>query len=120
MSALDLLHHEARPIRGTADAYDGLLELIGDARLVLLGEASHGSHEFYRERARITRRLVEERGFEIVAVEGPLFSGGGATAVRRGGAFRQTEAVEPPRRRVSGDLSERCVSGTASDGRRPT
>ena len=43
--------------------YDTLLEAIGDARFVLLGEATHGTHEFYRERARITRRLIEEKGF---------------------------------------------------------
>lgn len=43
---------------------------IGDARVVLLGEASHGSHEFYAERARITRRLIETHGFRAVAVEG--------------------------------------------------
>ena len=59
----------AHPITGSADDYDLLLELIGDAQVVLLGEASHGSHEFYRERARITRRLIEEEGFAAVAVE---------------------------------------------------
>jgi erythromycin esterase-like protein len=57
------------PLTGHAGDYDALLEMIGDARVVLLGEASHGTHEFYRERARITRRLVEEKGFTIVAVE---------------------------------------------------
>ena len=50
--------------------YDSLLRLIGDARFVLLGEASHGKHEFYRERARITKRLIEERGIAAVAIEG--------------------------------------------------
>jgi len=45
---------EAQPLDGAAGDYDGLLELIGDASVVLLGEASHGTHEFYRERARIT------------------------------------------------------------------
>ena len=49
--------------------YDRLLEWVGDRRFVLLGEASHGSHEFYRERARITKRLIEEKGFVAVAVE---------------------------------------------------
>jgi erythromycin esterase-like protein len=49
--------------------YDPLLERIGDARFVLLGEASHGTHEFYEERARISRRLIEEKGFTAVAVE---------------------------------------------------
>jgi protein-L-isoaspartate(D-aspartate) O-methyltransferase len=46
-----------------------LLERIGDARVVLLGEASHGTSEFYRMRARITRELIERHGFRIVAVE---------------------------------------------------
>jgi len=46
------------------------LERIGNARVVLLGEASHGTHEFYTWRAALTRRLVEEKGFNFVAVEG--------------------------------------------------
>jgi len=48
---------------------DNLLERIGDSRLVLLGEASHGTAEFYEMRARITRELVEKKGFNIIAVE---------------------------------------------------
>ncbi|MEN8213984.1 MAG: erythromycin esterase family protein [Pseudomonadota bacterium] len=48
---------------------DGLLERIGDSQVVLLGEATHGSHEFYQMRARITRELIEKRGFNIIAVE---------------------------------------------------
>ena len=48
---------------------DNLLERIGDSRLVLLGEASHGTAEFYEMRARITRELVERKGFNIIAVE---------------------------------------------------
>ncbi len=69
-AALDAVCGDARPLQGDESDYDALLELIGDARLVLLGEASHGTHEFYRERARITRRLIEELGFTAVAVEG--------------------------------------------------
>jgi erythromycin esterase-like protein len=61
----DALH----PLRRSTGDYDPLIELIGDARLVLLGEASHGTHEFYRERARITQRLIQEHGFTVVAVE---------------------------------------------------
>ena len=57
-------------ITGAAGDYDALLERIGDARFVLLGEASHGSHEFYRERSRLTRRLITEKGFRAVAIEG--------------------------------------------------
>ncbi|MDH3663877.1 MAG: protein-L-isoaspartate(D-aspartate) O-methyltransferase [Alphaproteobacteria bacterium] len=46
-----------------------LLDRIGDARVVLIGEASHGTSEFYRMRARITQHLIEEKGFNIVAAE---------------------------------------------------
>ena len=46
-----------------------MLRRIGDARVVLIGEASHGTSEFYRMRARITRELIEEKGFNIVAAE---------------------------------------------------
>src|SRR5205085_4328515 len=52
----------AHPLTGSAGDYDPLMELIGERRFVLLGEASHGTHEFYRERARITQRLIEEKG----------------------------------------------------------
>ncbi|PXY28451.1 protein-L-isoaspartate O-methyltransferase [Prauserella muralis] len=52
------------------DDLDPLLERIGDARFVLLGEASHGTAEFYRWRAELTKRLITERGFSFVAVEG--------------------------------------------------
>ena len=63
------LWHDAQPLSGNADDYDGLLDLVGAASIVMIGEASHGTHEFYRERARITRRLIEEKGFAAVAVE---------------------------------------------------
>jgi erythromycin esterase-like protein len=46
-----------------------LLDLVGDASIVLIGEASHGTHEFYRIRAQLTRALIEEAGFSAVAVE---------------------------------------------------
>ena len=49
---------------------DALLEYIGDARYVLLGEASHGTSEFYTWRAEITKRLITEKGFSFIAVEG--------------------------------------------------
>jgi erythromycin esterase-like protein/predicted phosphoribosyltransferase len=48
---------------------DTLFGLVGDARLVLIGEASHGTHDFYAARAKMTRRLIEQRGFCGVAVE---------------------------------------------------
>ncbi|MGM0516042.1 MAG: protein-L-isoaspartate(D-aspartate) O-methyltransferase [Pseudomonadota bacterium] len=49
---------------------DGLLSRIGNRRIVLIGEASHGTSEFYRARERITRALIEEKGFDFVAIEG--------------------------------------------------
>jgi erythromycin esterase-like protein len=59
----------AQPLTGADDDYDGLLDLIGDAHFVLLGEATHGTHEFYAERTRITQRLIRDKGFTAVAVE---------------------------------------------------
>ena len=59
----------ARPLTGADSDYGPLLDQIGDRRIVLIGEATHGTHDFYRERARITKRLIEEKGFTAVAVE---------------------------------------------------
>jgi erythromycin esterase-like protein len=60
----------AEPFEGVDDAdLAPLLARIGGARLVLLGEATHGTSEFYRFRARLTRALIEEKGFRFVAVE---------------------------------------------------
>lgn len=59
----------ASPLSNSKDL-DPLLERIGDARLVLLGEASHGTHEYYTWRSAISRRLIEEKGFNFIAVEG--------------------------------------------------
>jgi protein-L-isoaspartate(D-aspartate) O-methyltransferase len=65
-----LIRESAEPIDDIEGApLDALLARIGDARVVLLGEATHGTSEFYRMRARITRELVLRRGFRIVAVE---------------------------------------------------
>ncbi len=60
---------EALPPIGDADAFGAAFDRFGAARVVLLGEATHGTSEFYRARAAITRRLVERHGFTIVAVE---------------------------------------------------
>src|SRR4051812_29699583 len=59
----------ARPLH-TADDLGVLLDRVADARVVMLGEASHGTHEYYVWRAELTRRLIEEHGFSFVAVEG--------------------------------------------------
>jgi erythromycin esterase-like protein len=68
-SVVKAIERHAHPLHGEEADYDVLFDAIGDAPIVLLGEASHGTREFYRERARITRRLIEERGFTAVAVE---------------------------------------------------
>ena len=68
-SLTDLIREAADPLTGATTDYDPLIEMIGDAHFVLLGEASHGTHEFYRERAQITKRLIREKGFTAVAVE---------------------------------------------------
>jgi erythromycin esterase-like protein len=59
----------AHPLAGAARDYDPLMELVGDTRFVLIGEASHGTHEFYHKRAQITKRLITEKGFTAMAVE---------------------------------------------------
>jgi erythromycin esterase-like protein len=62
------LRIEGQPLAAPADL-DLLMELVKEANIVLLGEASHGTREFYRIRAEITRRLIVEQGFDAVAVE---------------------------------------------------
>jgi erythromycin esterase-like protein len=64
------LHSAVRVLDGSADDFGPLMEMVGDdVRLVLIGEASHGTHEFYRMRAQITQKLIRERDFTAVAVE---------------------------------------------------
>ncbi len=58
------------PLRGDRREHDALFEMIGDAPVVLIGEATHGTHEFYRMRAELTKRLISEKGFTAVCIEG--------------------------------------------------
>ena len=65
-----LIAEAAEPLPDIDDpAFGAMFDRYADARLVLLGEASHGTSEFYRARAAISRRLIEHHGFNIVAVE---------------------------------------------------
>jgi erythromycin esterase-like protein/predicted phosphoribosyltransferase len=66
---VDLIRRRALALTGAPHDYDGLIDALGRARIVLLGEASHGTHEFYRERVVLTKRLIAEKGFSAVAVE---------------------------------------------------
>ena len=68
-SLVDLISEKAEALVGAADDFNSLVDLIGNARFVLIGEASHGTHEFYRIRAQISKLLIAERGFNAVAVE---------------------------------------------------
>jgi erythromycin esterase-like protein len=68
-SDAEIVREIAQPLSGNAVDYDSLLQLIGDARFALIGEASHGTHEFYFDRAEITKRLVAEKGFTVIAIE---------------------------------------------------
>jgi erythromycin esterase-like protein len=67
--AVDEIRRSAHLMHGAPEDLDPLFERIGDARFVLLGEATHGTHDFYRLRAQITKRLIVEKGFHAVALE---------------------------------------------------
>jgi erythromycin esterase-like protein len=63
------LRRHLRALPSTTAQDESLVQRLGQARLALLGEASHGTHEFYAERAALSRRLVVEHGFQAVVVE---------------------------------------------------
>jgi erythromycin esterase-like protein len=67
---LDAVNGAAVPLTFAPGDYDPLLDWIGESSTVLIGEASHGTHDFYRQRALITRRLIAEKQFSAVAIEG--------------------------------------------------
>jgi len=67
--AIDSIRVYGHLLKSKADLQP-LMERIGDSRIVMLGEASHGTHEYYMWRAYISRRLIEEKGFNFIAVEG--------------------------------------------------
>ena len=64
------LSQEAIALRGDPHDYDALIDKVKDARFVLMGESTHGTEEFYRIRAELTKRLIQDHGFAAVAVEG--------------------------------------------------
>jgi erythromycin esterase-like protein/predicted phosphoribosyltransferase len=68
-TAIDIVRTRAQRLNGEEQDYDALVESIGGARFVLIGEATHGTEEFYRARAAITERLIADKGFAAVAVE---------------------------------------------------
>jgi protein-L-isoaspartate(D-aspartate) O-methyltransferase len=91
-----LVREVAEPIDDIESAkVDALLERIGDSRLVLLGEASHGTSEFYRMRARITQELIRRRGFSFVAVEADWPDAARVDDYVLGGKRRSSLAFKP-------------------------
>src|SRR5262245_26006850 len=66
---IDVIIQHIYPLHSKADLQP-LYDRIGDARIVMLGEASHGTHEYYTWRSHISKKLIEERGFNFIAVEG--------------------------------------------------
>ncbi|HET9030608.1 MAG TPA: erythromycin esterase family protein [Candidatus Aquilonibacter sp.] len=91
--ALRTLRDAIVPLTGNAADHDGIFAMIGDAPIVLIGEATHGTHEFYRTRAELTKRLIVHHGFTAVCIEGDW---PGAYRVNRyvRGAGDDREAVE--------------------------
>jgi erythromycin esterase-like protein len=67
--AADAVRRDAKPLTESAPDFSGLVDSLSHARFVLLGEASHGTHEFYEARARMTQQLITAHGFSAVAVE---------------------------------------------------
>lgn len=63
------IRKHAVPFTGEYHDFDSLLEIVGDASYVLIGEASHGTHEYYKTRIDLTKRLIEEKGFNVILAE---------------------------------------------------
>jgi erythromycin esterase-like protein len=98
-----------RALRDAVRPFDELFELVADGQLVLLGEATHGTHEFYEIRAALTRRLIAERGFRGVAVEADWPRRRASTASCSGPA-----ATVTPRRRSAALCASRAGCGATT------
>jgi erythromycin esterase-like protein len=97
-SLAELIREAAEPLPDFHDpAFGALFDRFGSAKVVLLGEASHGTSEFYRARCAVTRRLIEEHGVRIVAVEADWPDA--ACLDRRVRGLPEPDGAEPPFRR---------------------
>ena len=65
-----VLRENAKSLRDFEQDFEYLFELVGDASIVLLGESTHGSHEFYFERSQMSKALIEKKGFNVICIEG--------------------------------------------------
>lgn len=90
----DAVRPFAQQLHGGDRDFDSLIKAIGDAKYVLIGEASHGTHDFYRERAEITKRLIVEQGFAAVALEADFPDTATINAFVKGGLSRGAESIQ--------------------------
>lgn len=93
VSSAEWIRRHAKPLRGGLEDYDEVLRLARDAHIVLLGGSTHGTAEFYGARAAITRRLVKEHGYSIVAIEGDWPAASQVNRYIQGGAGSTSEAL---------------------------
>jgi erythromycin esterase-like protein len=98
-TAIEVIQRQAIQFESDAELAAPLLDAVGDARLVLIGEATHGTHEFYRVRAALTKALIATKGFNMVAVEADWPD---AYRVNR---WVRHEAAEPGAESALGDFS---------------
>lgn len=70
LKIIESIRSQAIPLNNDSSDYDVLFTSIGDAQIVMLGEATHGTREFYDIRAQISKRLINEKGFHAIAIEG--------------------------------------------------
>jgi erythromycin esterase-like protein len=68
-SLIDTIRNNSYPLSNDPKSYYPLLDRVADAHFVLLGEATHGTSEFYSARAQITSLLIKEKGFNVIAIE---------------------------------------------------
>ncbi len=93
--AVQVLGAGAQYLTENPDSLTPLLHRIGHARVVLIGEATHGTHEFYRLRAELTKRLITDHGFSAIAVEGDWPDAYRVNQfVRRSGPLHDTDAIQ--------------------------
>jgi hypothetical protein len=114
LAMIQVLQRRARPVELETAGQRLLEEIAPDVSLVLIGEATHGTHEFYRIRADLTRALIEHRGFTCVAAEADWPDAYRANRwVRLHGD--DATAIQPrPRGRGAGTPASTCSATTSS------
>ncbi|HEY9855177.1 MAG TPA: erythromycin esterase family protein [Stenomitos sp.] len=94
----DWVRRRALPLTGRLDDFDDVMDLVGDRSIVMIGEASHGTADFYSTRARLTQRLIAEKGFNLVAIEGDWPDALGVNRFVKGGPGTARDSLRGFRR----------------------